>query len=177
YQSCCGKIICYGCACADALARQSSQGNCPFCRAPLESSRDERIERFRKRVEARDTNAMYSLGHKYFFGVPQDFQKALELWNQAAKLGCAKSHHNIGGVYFAGEGVEKDMKKAKYHMERAAMGGDAIARHILGVEEGKAFNMNRAMKHFMISAVFGDDDSLKEIQDGFSDGHVTKDDF
>ncbi|KAL7528426.1 hypothetical protein ACHAXR_002441 [Thalassiosira sp. AJA248-18] len=37
--------------------------------------------------------------------------------------------------------------------------------------------MDRAMKHFMISAEFGCDDSLKEIQNGFSNEHVTKDDF
>lgn len=37
--------------------------------------------------------------------------------------------------------------------------------------------MERAVKHFMISAEAGDDDSLKAIQQGYLDGHATKDDF
>ena len=37
--------------------------------------------------------------------------------------------------------------------------------------------MERAMKHYMISAGAGDDKSLKVIRDGFMDGNVTKDDF
>ncbi|KAL7523815.1 hypothetical protein ACHAXR_000343 [Thalassiosira sp. AJA248-18] len=62
-------------------------------------------------------------------------------------------------------------------LRHAAMGGGVTARHNLGVFEMNAGNMNRAMKHFMISASYGYDDSLKEIKTGFSDGHVTKDDF
>ena len=37
--------------------------------------------------------------------------------------------------------------------------------------------MHRAMKHYIISARAGLDESLKEIQKGFINGHVTKDDF
>ena len=33
------------------------------------------------------------------------------------------------------------------------------------------------MKHFMIAAKTGYDDSLKEVQEGYSSGHVTKDEF
>ncbi|KAL7523244.1 hypothetical protein ACHAXR_000094, partial [Thalassiosira sp. AJA248-18] len=110
-------------------------------------------------------------------GVPQDSNKALELWHRAAKLGYAKSHSNIGTIYYHGNGVEEDGKKAKYHWGLAAMGGDVTARHDLGVVEWKAGNMNRAIKHLMISAGFGHDESLKKIQDGFSCGFVTKDDF
>ncbi|KAL7527702.1 hypothetical protein ACHAXR_002090, partial [Thalassiosira sp. AJA248-18] len=180
YQSCCGKIVCYGCAFAGVIARASTEQICPFCRTPHESSRDEGIERLRKRIEARDTNAMHMLGCRYFrgVGVPQDYNKALELWHRAAKLCCKLSHCRIANTYNRGEGVEEDVKKAKYHWKLGAMGGDAESRYNLGLfEEEIEGNMNRAIKHFMISAVFGHDDSLKKIQDGFSDGHVTKDDF
>ncbi|KAL7533923.1 hypothetical protein ACHAXR_005530 [Thalassiosira sp. AJA248-18] len=179
YQSCCGKIICYGCAYADMVARESAEVICPFCRAPHESSYEEDIERLKKRIEARDAVAIFTLGCRYSDGegVSQDFTKALELWHQAANLGCAKSHSNIGTVYYNEEGVEKDTKKGRYHWERAAMGGDVLARYNLGIVEGEAGNTNRAMKHFMISAAYGYDDSLKKIKTGFLDGHATKDDF
>ena len=70
------------------------------------------------------------------------------------------------------------MKKAKYYLECAAMEGNVVARHNLGRLEEDAGNMNRAMKHYMISACAGCDDALKEIQEGFFNGHdATKDDF
>ncbi|KAL7536131.1 hypothetical protein ACHAXR_006933 [Thalassiosira sp. AJA248-18] len=179
FKSCCGKMICTGCGYADVIARRSAEHNCPFCRTPAPTSEEEENERLRMRIEAGDSYAMYDLGNRYQRGggVPQDSNKALELWHQAAKLGCAKSHSKIGNVYDNGEGVEQGDKKAKYHWERAAMGGDVPARCILGIFEAEAGNMNRAVKHFMISAGCGCDDSLKQIQYGFSDGHVTKDDF
>ncbi|KAL7529179.1 hypothetical protein ACHAXR_002832 [Thalassiosira sp. AJA248-18] len=179
YQSCCGKIICYGCTYKEIIVRQSTEPICPFCRAPATTSDEVEVKRLRKRTEVGDAIAMYSLGCHYRLGngVPQDSNKALELWHRAAKLGCAESHNQIGSAYFQGEGVEEDVKKAVYHWELGARGGDVLSRHVLGVVEVEAGTMNRAMKHFMISAGFGHDESLREIQRGFSHGHVTKDDF
>ena len=69
------------------------------------------------------------------------------------------------------------MKKHKYYLELAAMGGDVTAMHNLGMFEAREGNMDRAMKHWMISAGAGYDKSLKEIREGYMNGHVTKDDF
>ncbi|KAL7525312.1 hypothetical protein ACHAXR_000949 [Thalassiosira sp. AJA248-18] len=175
YQACCGKLICLRCEYAEAIVRQV----CPFCRATAATSDGIAFERLGKRVEAGDVQEMDTLGYHFFRGngVAQDSDKALELWNRAAKLGCAMSHHNVAELYAYGEGVEKDTKKAKYHWEHGAMGGDVTARYNLGVFEGQAGNINRAMKHLMISARLGHDDSLKQIQNGYSYGHVTKDEF
>ncbi|KAL7525316.1 hypothetical protein ACHAXR_000950 [Thalassiosira sp. AJA248-18] len=87
------------------------------------------------------------------------------------------SHGNIGDIYYDWDGVEEDDKKAKYHWGLGAMGGDVTARYKLGLDEWNEGNMNRAMKHFRISAELGHDESLKEIRNGFSDGRVTKDEF
>ncbi|KAL7525090.1 hypothetical protein ACHAXR_000857, partial [Thalassiosira sp. AJA248-18] len=162
YQACCGKTLCFGCVGADIIARQSAEQICPFCRTD-ETSEEEENERIRKRIEVGDATAMHKLGCRYSrgYGVPQDSNKALGLWHRAATLGCPESHECIAASYEQGEGVEKDTKKAKYHWELGAMGGDVIARHNLGVLEAKAGNVNRAMKHFMISAGFGYDNSLK----------------
>ena len=68
-------------------------------------------------------------------------------------------------------------KMAKHYYEVAAMGGNAIARHNLGNMESERGNVDRAIKHYMIAVRDGDNDSLKEIQDLYSDGHATKDDY
>ena len=86
-------------------------------------------------------------------------------------------YNDVGVLYIQGRGVERDENKAKYYYELAAMGGNTMARLNLGCVEGSAGNMNRAMKHWMISARAGDDGSLKEIQDGFVNGNAKKDDF
>ena len=57
------------------------------------------------------------------------------------------------------------------------MGGDAVARYNLGILEEEAGNMDRAMKHWMISACAGHDKSLKQIRECYLDGDATKDDF
>ncbi|KAL7525614.1 hypothetical protein ACHAXR_001080, partial [Thalassiosira sp. AJA248-18] len=179
YKVCCGKIICNGCVYADIIAGRSTKKNCHFCRAPYVKSVEKAFEKVEKRIEAGDVIAMHTLGSKYRAGdrVPQDFNKALELWHRAAMLGCAESHYDIGLVYFNGEGVEKDVKKFKHHWELAAMGGNVLARHNIGLVEANAGNTNRAKMHFLISAELGCDNSLKRIQYGFSCGHVTKDEF
>ncbi|KAL7529180.1 hypothetical protein ACHAXR_002833, partial [Thalassiosira sp. AJA248-18] len=84
YQECCGKIICSGCVYGEVNARQSAELFCPFCRAPAPTSDEGSVERMKERIEVGDTVAMYNLGCRYRRGggVPQDSNKALELWNQ-----------------------------------------------------------------------------------------------
>ncbi|KAL7525495.1 hypothetical protein ACHAXR_001032, partial [Thalassiosira sp. AJA248-18] len=150
YQACCGKMICLGCDYGDAIARRSAEENCPFCRTPAATSDEEVIKKLEKRIDANDIIAMRTLGQYYFggdSGVSQDLNKALELWHRAAKLGDAISHNQIAKTY-AYAGVEIDMKKAKYHLELGAMGGDVPARCNLGLIESQSGNMNRAMKHY-----------------------------
>ena len=43
------------------------------------------------------------------------------------------SHYELAVMYWEGEGgVEKDMKKGLFHMEKAAIGGHLSARYNLG---------------------------------------------
>ena len=80
-------------------------------------------------------------------------------------------------AYILGNGVERDEKKAKYYYELAAIGGDATARDNLGIFEGRAGNMDRALKHLMIAVGLGYTDSLEKIKQMFMHGQVTKDDY
>ena len=139
------------------------------------------MKRLKKRAEADDADAIYQLGGHYdsggLDGLQQDSKKAVGLWLRAGNLGCAAAYHNLAVAYDNGRGVERDMKKAKYYYELAAMGGHVSARYNLGHLEQDAGNTNRAMKHWMMAAAAGHDDSLKCIQVFFMDGEVTKDDF
>ena len=45
------------------------------------------------------------------------------------------------------------------------------------MSEGRAGNMDRALKHFMIAAGGGDNDSLKKIQQMLMNGDAMKDDY
>jgi TPR repeat protein len=110
-------------------------------------------------------------------GLPQNQRKAKKLWLRAGEHGEARGHFSIGVAYYNGEGVGMDTNKAKYYYELAAVGGNVQAQHNLGcVEEGEG-NMDRAVKHWMIAAEAGHDNSLAAIRACFLRGHATKDDF
>ena len=140
YMACCGKIICSGCAYApvyDNLGNEIIEEKCPFCRTPVPTS-IERIERYKKRAELGDAEAIFSLGCNYRDGddsFPQDDDKAFELFVRAGELGHAKAYNNIGHAYYNGRGVDIDKKKAKHYFKLAAIGGNVYARHNLGNSE------------------------------------------
>ena len=159
---------------------------CPFCRTPIG---EKTLKRLEKRLEKNDARAHHELAVAYshgaelnYFGMrmydlPQNHAKALELWQRAGELGCAYAYHNIGCKYMIGEGVERDVKTGEHYWKLAAMGGDDIARNNLGILEKKDGNVDRAVKHFMISAGIGYSDSLKQIQQLYTEGNATKDDY
>jgi len=180
YMSCCGKMLCDGCVYANTVAAADTERlKCVFCRTEASSSNEEDIERQKKRVEANDAQAMVNLGTYYrlgTMGLRQDNAKALELYHKSAKLGHNFAHHSLSACYQNGDIVEKDTRKAIYHRQFGAMAGNVHARYNLGCDEYNAGNMDRAYKHWMISANVGCDLSMKLVQDGYKSGFVTKDD-
>ena len=155
FMSCCGKVVCSGCIHAVQI-RSRGIGLCAFCRTPTPSSEKEMLIRGNKRVDLGDAQAIFILGCMYdrgLYGLPQDSNKAFELWHQAGELGCgAVAYLNIGNEYSCGVCVERDRKKANHYYELAAMAGDAEARYNLGVCEEDKGNWDRALKHYMIAA-------------------------
>ena len=180
YKTCCGKVICSGCIYAVAKMRGNTDQLCPFCRALAPKTKEEIIERAKKRIEVGDAEAIYNLGCDYAYGrygLPQDWDKGLELLHRAGELGYSAAYHNIGCAYENGIGVERDVKKATHYFELAAMGGVVKSRHNLGNAEGRAGNMERALKHFMIAVEDGDNGSLKQIKQMYMNRRATKDDY
>ena len=129
YKTCCGNILCAGCALASA--EESDNGPCPFCRKPTARTVEEVLKRLEMRVELNDPNAIFLFGMEYFeggVGVEQDIGKAVELLHRATELGSINAHSKVGGLYWRGDGVQVDNKKANYHLEIAAMAGNVRAR-------------------------------------------------
>ena len=122
YQECCGVIICLGCVHA---VYKSGRGVCPFCRAPVADC-DEELKRVKNLAEKNDAKAIKLLASFYdvaSIGLPQNTEKAIELWLRAGKLGCARSYYNIATCYKNGHGVKLNMTKCKYFYQLSAMGG------------------------------------------------------
>jgi len=183
YQACCGKVICSGCIRSpvyDDHGNTLDNQKCAFCRIPKPNTAEEAAERDKKRMEKDDPIAIYNIGvyHRHAMtGFPQDYTKALELWHRAGELGYAGAYNNIGYSYMYGEGVEVNEEKAIQYYELAAMMGNVNSRLNLGrVEESKC-NMNRALKHYMISVRSGCADPLKMIKKLYSDGYATKENY
>eukprot|EP00979_Chaetoceros_neogracilis_P001702 scaffold305_cov267-Chaetoceros_neogracile.AAC.19 len=181
YEPCCGKSLCRGCVHVHSVTASATDKNkCVFCRTEASSSDEEHIERMKKRVEANDARSMFHLGSYYRHGgvgLRQDHAKALELYRKSAKLGYHIAHHNLSLSYLNGVIVEKDTRKATYYKQLGAMAGNVKARYNLGCDECNVGNMDRAYKHWMISANDGFDLSMKSVQEGYKSGFVTKDDY
>jgi len=181
YAACCGKVICRGCMHAvQSRAVKRKDDVCPFCRTLTPSSNEEMVKRYEKRMEINDPIAIYNLGGFYAqgsYGVRENYVKALELWHRAGELGSADAYCCIGMAYEHGLGVEVDKKMAKHYWGLAAIKGDVDARCNLGGAEGKVGDMDRALRHYMISTKGGNSDSLEDIKRMYMNGDATKDDY
>jgi hypothetical protein len=152
---CCCKVICNGCNYANMMREieEELEPRCLFCRNHAPKTQEESDKLLMKRIKKNDPVAMV-------------FGKAVEYWTNAR---CC-----LGTLYYGGNGVEKDMKKAMHHLELAAIGGHPQARGLLAVQEMKNGRFNKATKHLIIAANLGCDDSLEAITDLFLQGIVSE---
>ena len=186
FHDCCGKFLCMGCAYTKHKEdmrngkQREEAGACAFCREPPSMTDKEVIDRLERGVERNDAPSMKQLGLRYRDGVDglqKDLTKALVLFLKAGKLGDADAYNNVGNLYENGNGVEKDMKQARYYYELAAIDGSLIARHNLASLDWNSSNYSRACKHYLICAKGGFEPSLEGVKFGFKRGYVTKDEF
>jgi len=57
------------------------------------------------------------------------------------------------------------------------MRGDIHSRFNLGLIEGRAGNMDRALRHWVIAVKDGSLESLENVKRMYMNGHATKDDY
>ena len=86
---------------------------------------EEKIAGLRQDAESGDAKSQLGLARKYYNGddMPQDYAKAAEWYEKAAKQGIAMAQYNIGMMYQKGEGVTKDAAKAEEWLQKAAAQG------------------------------------------------------
>jgi TPR repeat protein len=106
-----------------------------------------------------------------------NYGSAFEHCRKAAESGNVGAHYELSLMYRKGQGVEKDEKKKRHHLEEAAIGGHPTARHNLGWIEWENTRHDRAVKHWIIAANLGYDGSLKLIREFYTRGLVSKEDF
>jgi len=174
---CCSKVICNGCEYAN-LRREiegSLQPKCLFCRLPRTALSQEIELNLMRRVEAKDPVATSKMGEIHYN--EGDYDGALQCWEKAAELGNALAHFSLSMLYREGKGVKKDEKKMFFHLEEAAFDGFPAARYNLGVVEEEHGRMDRAVKHYIIGANHGHNESLATLKKGYRRGLVSKKDF
>lgn len=95
-------------------------------------------------------------GNAYING---DFEAAANEFIPLAKRGDHRAMYALGSMYVAGQGVEKDLKKAFDLFKEAAQNGRADAMHKLGImyEEGVGTkqNIKKAIRYYQKSAKLG----------------------
>ena len=172
YYECCGKSMCRGCI--HSFRESGNYDKCPFCNSNrADKTVEEQVEDNMKRVEANDPPSIFLLAYccyKGLNGVQQDHANARELYARAAELGCSKAHNNLGDIYYE----RGDMKKAKFHVEAAAMAGHEMARYNVGTMEAESGNIERAMKHWAIAASAGYHKAMQHLITFFKKGFVSK---
>ena len=132
------------------------------------------------RAEKKDPEAIYFLGLKYFFGevgLQKDMRRAVKLWTEAAELGSVEALFDLGNSYCNGDGVQQDDAKGAEFYKKAAMQGHVESRYNLGTLEGEKGNHDRAVRHWLISAKMGLNESVENIKRIFMGGQATKEQY
>ncbi|EJK45386.1 hypothetical protein THAOC_36000, partial [Thalassiosira oceanica] len=148
---------------------------CSICTLPIPLPMGDHAV-FEARIQLPSTNS----GLKHFhgeLGLQADTQKGVELLTEAAELGSIQALFNLGAAYDTGEGVQQDEAKAIHFYEKAAMQGHVMSRNNLGISEAKKGNYDRAVRHLLISAKMGHENSIGAIKEMFVTGVATKEQY
>jgi tetratricopeptide (TPR) repeat protein len=177
FYSCCSKVICNGCDYANELRdeQENLKQKCPFCRHPKPDNQEEIDLNVMKRVAKNDPFALREAGtNRYKEG---DYEGAIAYWTKAAEMEDTCAHYQLSNMYREGIGVERDDKKAIYHLEEAAIAGNPNARFNLACYEGRNRRIDRAVKHLIIAANLGHDVSVQRLKMLYAKSVVSKEDF
>ncbi|KAL7554595.1 hypothetical protein ACHAWF_018085 [Thalassiosira exigua] len=196
YQLCCGKEICNGCLHSmiqsgiksfrkDALREKAlKHSDCPYCGVPCFDTDAEAIERLDKLLEKdpNDGHALHFLAFQYAngnMGLPQDMELANDLWIKAGtELGFVDALNSLANsLYLPRGGFERNREMAHYYYQLAAMKGHMQARYNAGVYEEESGSMERAVKHYVISAKGGFDPAESKLRQLSMSGHVSKEEL
>ena len=174
---CCSIVTCKGCQYASfkSSGKRWMEEKCAFCRTPMLQSQDEYDKDEIKRAEANDPLALRQQGARCL--QKGDYSGALKNLTKSAELGSAMGQITLAAMYSEGKGVDKDEKKARQLLEKAAIGGHPRARYMLGLTESIDGNKKIAVKHWIIAAKQGHDEALNDVKKAFLDGFASKEEY
>lgn len=190
YMACCGKLLCQACS-LDYATNSIERGvdadtfsRCVFCRQNR-PNRSEMVALLEAASEKRDGHAIYLLALGYEYGqydLPINYQKAVELYHQATKLGNANAAHTLGSSYMKGDIVSMDKKKAKRLLCRAAKGGSVGSLHQLGCMKFKEMQnggekSSDFLSYLIVAAELGWKDSIDQLKLFHDYGLVSRDEY
>jgi len=176
--SCCSKVICKGCRRANKLSgvNKNVHHTCPMCRQPMPRSNEEFNRNNMKRVTANDPVAVKEAGKKHYH--EGHYRGAFEYWTKASELGNVDAIYLLSLLYRDGRGVEKNEEKEWYQLEEAAIAGHVGARFALAHnEKARHGSIDRAVKHFIIAANLGCNNSMEALKQFYTKGDVSDDKF
>ncbi len=89
---------------------------------------------FKKAALQGDAEAIYMMAYVQEHGEchTKNLENALTLYTTAASKGYLKAQVKTGEIYYQGDWVKRDYKKAGYWYEKAAEQGDAYSQYVAG---------------------------------------------
>lgn len=121
----------------------------------------------KRQAEAGDPDALYFLGHAYYYGKNVDVDKAeaVKWYALAAKAGILEAQIVLGRIYLHGDGVDKDGASAVFWLKEAASRGLGAAHRDLGgiYEHGDigSIDIEQAVFWYSVGEYYGDAQSAQ----------------
>ena len=194
YHSCCGQVICNGCAvgtqCTQLKEPQPQfkelgriiEGTtpeeeqfrlikkygmkiytCPYCRAPVPTSKEEALQRLYARIEIRNhdyTEAVNVVGGCYMegqYGLPQNVTRAEEFFKKAYDLDDPKAASNLYDLYHQHYPDQKE--KEMEYLVRGEQLGNLKCIKTLALIATRSGNMEETIRLCVKLARVGEDTS------------------
>lgn len=139
----------------------------------LKENYDQAIYWYNKAIENNYPDAINAMGYLYRrgYGVENDFDKAFELFSQAAdEYELDSAYYNLATMYMDGEGRDPDIDKGMMLLERSIELGDSKAAQFLGmIYLWGLYNIKvsyrKAAKYFEKGYKLGDFESIMFLLD------------
>lgn len=113
------------------------------------------------------------------FGLKNDIERAIELFNIAASQGDIESNYTLGTIYYHGTHVPKDYSLAYKYLAKVIDDEKPDVYRMLGIIllEGATVDVSRAITYLDKAAELGDIPTMAYIGTVYDDGRLVKQDY
>jgi len=138
--------------------------------AVKEPSKPEQVAKAVPAPVAKDKNALYEEGLRFFKGdgVAKDYAQAHKLFVEAAAMGQAKAQYRLGFMASLGKGVKKSDQEAVSWWQKAAKQNDPDAQYYLGymyeIGGGVKQDLGEAKKWYQKAAANGNVNAAQSLK-------------